>query len=40
MPAGNQADGGIRFVGLLDDGQLLGGRPVAAALRSINDLKL
>jgi hypothetical protein len=40
MPAGDQADRDVGLVGLLDDGQLLGGRPVAAALRSVKDLNL
>jgi hypothetical protein len=40
MPAGDQADRGVGFIRLLDDGQLLGGRPVAAALRSVKDLNL
>jgi hypothetical protein len=38
MPAGHQADRDVGFLGLLDDGQLLGGHPAAAALRSVKDL--
>jgi len=37
MPASDQAHRGVRFVGLLNDGPLSGGRP-AAALRSVRDL--
>jgi hypothetical protein len=36
----HQADGGVRLIGLLDDGQLLRGRPVTAALRSVKNLNL
>jgi hypothetical protein len=40
MPVGHQADRSVRLKGLLGDGELLSGRPVAAALRSVKDLNL
>lgn len=37
---GYQADRSVRLIRLLQNGEPLGGRPVAAALRSIKDLDL